>query len=89
MGMKKNFRHLVAAMLTMAGAGVARAGENWIPLLPDQDMYDFQLFAPPDLREYSIWADDGDGVYFNYDRLYWGITVPRWSTLPRRRRVCR
>ena len=77
MGMKKNFRHLVAAMLTMAGAGVARAGENWIPLLPDQDMYDFQLFAPPDLREYSIWADDGDGVYFNYDRLYWGITVPR------------
>ncbi|MGA0040668.1 MAG: hypothetical protein ACO3NZ_12530, partial [Pirellulales bacterium] len=77
MGMKKNFRHLVAAMLTMAGAGVAQAGENWIPLLPDQDMYDFQLFAPPDLREYSMWADDGDGIYFDYDRLYWGITVPR------------
>jgi hypothetical protein len=77
MGMKKNFRQLVAAMLTMAGAGVAQAGENWIPLLPDQDMYDFQLFAPPDLREYSMWADDGDGIYFNYDRLYWGITVPR------------
>jgi hypothetical protein len=54
MGMKKNFRQLVAAMLTMAGAGVAQAGENWIPLLPDQDMYDFQLFAPPDLREYSM-----------------------------------
>jgi len=83
MGMKKNFRHLVAAMLTMAGAGVARAGENWIPLLPDQDMYDFQLFAPPDLREYSIWADDGDGVYFDYDRLYWGITPPRFTEVGR------
>jgi len=83
MGMKKNFRHLVAAMLTMAGAGVARAGENWIPLLPDQDMYDFQLFAPPDLREYSIWADDGDGIYFDYDRLYWGITPPRFTSTGR------
>jgi hypothetical protein len=55
---------------------VAEAGD-WMPMLPDQDFYDFQLFAPPDLNEYGIWEQDHDGIYFNYDRLYWGITIPR------------
>jgi hypothetical protein len=55
---------------------VAEAGD-WMPMLPDQDFYDFQLFAPPDLNEYGIWERDHDGIYFNYDRLYWGITIPR------------
>ena len=46
-------------------------------MLPDQDFYDFQLFAPPDLGSYNMYERDDDGVYFNYDRLYWGITIPR------------
>jgi hypothetical protein len=46
-------------------------------MLPDQDFYDFQLFAPPDLSSYNMYERDDDGIYFNYDRLYWGITVPR------------
>ena len=50
---------------------------DWMPLLPDQDFYDFQLFAPPDLGSYNMYERDDDGIFFNYDRLYWGITIPR------------
>ena len=46
-------------------------------MLPDQDFYDFQLFAPPDLGSYNMYERDDDGFYFNYNRLYWGITIPR------------
>ena len=56
---------------------------DWMPMLPDQDFYDFQLFAPPDLGSYNIWNRDDDGFYFNYDKLYWGITVPRTTTVGR------
>jgi hypothetical protein len=47
-----------------------------MPLLPDQNFYDFQLFAPPDLQDYEIYAEPSEGIFFNYDRLYWGITPP-------------
>jgi len=55
---------------------IAEAGD-WMPLLPDQDFYDFQLFAPPDLQEYNIYKRPHEGLFFSYDRLYWGITIPR------------
>jgi hypothetical protein len=45
-----------------------------MPLLPDQDFYDFQLFAPPDLQEYEIYPEASEGIFFSYDALYWGIT---------------
>jgi hypothetical protein len=48
-----------------------------MPLLPDQNFYDFQLFAPPDLQDYEIYPEQSEGIFFNYDRLYWGITPPR------------
>jgi len=74
---KLGFKRLLAAILvaTAAAAGPARAGD-WMPLLPDQDFYDFQLFAPPHLGEYSIYKRPNEGVFFEYDRLYWGITAP-------------
>jgi hypothetical protein len=53
----------------------SRAGD-WMPLLPDQNFYDFQLFAPPDLQDYEIYPEPSEGIFFNYDRLYWGITPP-------------
>ncbi len=56
-------------------SGIARAGD-WMPLLPDQDFYDFQLFAPPDLQEYEIYPEPSEGIFFSYDRLYWSITPP-------------
>ena len=70
----------VAATIAMLVAPVlpprsASAGD-WMPLLPDQDFYDFQLFAPPDLQEYNIYKRPHEGIFFSYDRLYWGITVP-------------
>jgi hypothetical protein len=75
--MGKRFLALIlAAAANVATIPAATAGD-WMPLLPDQDFYDFQLFAPPDLGEYNIYKKDRDGIYFQYDRLYWGITVPR------------
>ena len=69
---------LSVAMTGMSGPWVSKTtASDWIPMLPDQDFYDFQLFAPPDLGSYNMYERDDDGVYFNYDRLYWGITIPR------------
>lgn len=66
---------LLAACLVAGATPPTQAG-NWMPLLPDQDFYDFQLFAPPDLGEYNIYHEPQDGLFFTYDRLYWGITPP-------------
>jgi hypothetical protein len=62
--------------MSIAAVIPARAGD-WMPLLPDQNFYDFQLFAPPDLQDYEIYPEQSEGIFFNYDRLYWGITPPR------------
>ena len=69
---------LSVAMTGMSGPWMSKTtASDWMPLLPDQDFYDFQLFAPPDLGSYNMYERDDDGIYFNYDRLYWGITIPR------------
>jgi hypothetical protein len=67
---------LLAVVATAITASPARAGGNWLPLLPDQDFYDLQIFAPPDLQEYSMYRRPSEGLFFSYDRLYMGITVP-------------
>jgi len=66
----------VAAGLVLGLAAVESRADNWMPLLPDQDFYDFQLFAPPNLNEYAIRPSPREGIFFSYDRLYWGITAP-------------
>ncbi|MFM8985383.1 MAG: hypothetical protein ACKONH_04880, partial [Planctomycetia bacterium] len=73
------FKRFLAAILAAVAVAVSSSAQaqSWMPLLPDQDFYDFQLFAPPDLGDYNIYKEDRDGIYFQYDRLYWGITVPR------------
>jgi len=79
MATNTTFRRLERLILTLAIASAivmpSRAGD-WMPLLPDQDFYDFQLFAPPDLQDYEIYPEPSEGIFFNYDRLYWGITPP-------------
>jgi hypothetical protein len=76
----ERFKRLAALILVLANSLVAavpvHAGD-WMPMLPSQDFYDFQLFAPPDLQEYEIYPEPSEGIFFNYDRLYWGITPPR------------
>jgi hypothetical protein len=74
------FNRLAALILVLGGllsSGPAVRGGDWMPMLPNQDFYDFQLFAPPDLQEYEMYPEPSEGIYFNYDRLYWGITPPR------------
>jgi len=71
--------HLVLILLVLSGtvAGTSARAGDWMPMLPNQDFYDFQLFAPPDLQEYEIYPEPSEGMFFNYDRLYWGITPPK------------
>ena len=76
------FKSAVAATLALATAvattmpGARLSASDWMPMLPDQDFYDFQLFAPPDLQNYNIYAKPSEGIYFSYDRIYWAITPP-------------
>ena len=76
-------RVAVTVMLSVAVTGIPglwtskTTASDWMPMLPDQDFYDFQLFAPPDLGSYNIWEREEEGFYFNYDKLFWGITIPR------------
>lgn len=74
---KRGFGLIAAVVAAFLAAVEARAGGNWMPLLPDQDFYDFQIFAPPDLDEYNIYAKRTEGFFFNYDRLFWAITPPK------------
>jgi len=68
---------LLAATCLLASATAGRAGQNWMPMLPDQDFYDFQIFAPPDLQEYAIRPDPREGIFFTYDRTVWAVTPPQ------------
>jgi hypothetical protein len=80
MATKQALTKLAALILTTTAAmaaAPAQAGGNWLPLLPDQDFYDFQLFAPPDLQEYAIRPDPHEGLFFTYDRTYWALTPPQ------------
>ena len=77
---KQRFKRLAALILVVAHgivAGMPVHAGDWMPMLPSQDFYDFQLFAPPDLQDYEIYPEPSEGIFFNYDRLYWGITPPR------------
>ena len=76
----ERFKRLSALILVLAhcfSAGSTAHAGDWMPMLPNQDFYDFQLFSPPDLQEYEIYPEPSEGIFFNYDRLYWGITPPR------------
>ena len=77
LGMKRLAGLLLATAGLWAAAPAAPAGQNWMPMLPDQDFYDFQIFAPPDLQEYAIRQDPREGIFFTYDRTIWAITPPQ------------
>ena len=74
----KRLRTAILAALVCGSftAPQANAG-GLIPEIPDLDFYDFQLFAPPDLQEYAIRPDPNEGVFFNYERVYWALTPPQ------------
>ena len=78
MATKNGFRRLTTILTTVAAlvatAVPAIAGQNWMPLLPDQDFYDFQMFAPPESQDYAIRQDAREGIFFTYDRTFWAFT---------------
>ncbi len=73
----QRFLKLILLATGVLATSVATRAADWLPMLPDQDFYDFQLFAPPDMQDYEIYPEPSEGFFFNYDRLYWGISVPK------------
>ena len=73
----QRFLKLILLATGVLATSLATRAADWLPMLPDQDFYDFQLFAPPDMQDYEIYPEPSEGFFFNYDRLYWGITVPK------------
>ncbi len=47
------------------------------PFGPSNSAYDLDLFAPPDLSTYANWPRPHEGMFFEYDRLYWAISGPK------------
>ena len=72
----KQLGRLILTLAMIAGVVPPAQAGDWMPLLPDQDFYDFQLFAPPDLQEYAIRPSPNEGIFFTYERIYWGLTPP-------------
>lgn len=80
MAMNQSLQRFLKLILLATGVlatSLATRAADWLPMLPDQDFYDFQLFAPPDMQDYEIYPEPSEGFFFNYDRLYWGISVPK------------
>ena len=73
----QRFLKLILLATGVLATSLATRAADWLPMLPDQDFYDFQLFAPPDMQDYEIYPEPSEGFFFNYDRLYWGISVPK------------
>ena len=73
----QRFLKLILLVTGVLATSLATRAADWLPMLPDQDFYDFQLFAPPDMQDYEIYPEPSEGFFFNYDRLYWGISVPK------------
>jgi hypothetical protein len=76
MATKLGFKRILATILAAVTAAGSVAARDWMPLLPDHDYYDFQVFAPPDFREYSLYHSPNEGVWFQYDRLIWVFSPP-------------
>ncbi|HTQ40094.1 MAG TPA: BBP7 family outer membrane beta-barrel protein [Pirellulales bacterium] len=67
---------VLTALLVGGSANAARA-QDWTPFGPSNIRYDLDLFAPPDLSAYANWPRPNEGMFFQYDRLYWAISGPR------------
>ena len=47
-----------------------------------QGVRDMSLFAPADLSTYGGGLRPREGLFFNADFLYWGITPPKRTSIP-------
>ena len=71
---------LCAAVFVFATANAAHA-QNLQPFGPLQWEPDGQPFAPPELSTYGNGPSLNYGWYFQYDRLYWTISQPKYSEI--------
>src|SRR3954462_5278289 len=70
---------MVLAVWTSGAAAVfAQPAEpsHWSPFGPSSIRYDLELFKPPDLSTYGDERKPAEGIFFQYERLYWSIQQP-------------
>jgi hypothetical protein len=61
-----------------ASTAVAQVGpnESITPFGPSNVRYDLELFKPPDVSAYADWPRPNEGMFFQYERLFWAIQQP-------------
>jgi hypothetical protein len=64
---------LMIATVWAASASGAFA-QHWTPFGPSDIRYDLELFKPPDLSTYANWPRPSEGMFFQYERLYWSVS---------------
>ncbi len=59
-----------------AASATGAFAQHWTPFGPSDIRYDLELFKPPDLSTYADWPRPNEGMFFQYERLYWSISQP-------------
>jgi hypothetical protein len=74
----KTWLMVLAVWASGAAAVFAQPAEpsHWSPFGPSSIRYDLELFKPPDLSTYGDWPRPAEGMYFQYERLYYSISQP-------------
>ena len=74
----KTWLMVLAVWASGAAAVFAQPAEpsHWSPFGPSSIRYDLELFKPPDLSTYADWPRPAEGLYFQYERLYYSISQP-------------
>ncbi|HEY2881165.1 MAG TPA: BBP7 family outer membrane beta-barrel protein [Pirellulales bacterium] len=75
---QKLLQLVIVVLATTAGSAFAQQDgeEHWNPFGPSNVRYDFDMFQPPDISAYADWPRPNEGLFFEYNRLYWAIQQP-------------
>jgi hypothetical protein len=65
----------LAVFLLVVSAGVAARGDD------ENEAQGAAIWEPADKRPYENWAEPKDGLFFNFDGLYWHISPPAKTSI--------
>jgi hypothetical protein len=75
------FKLCLLTLIVLALNAASALAQEWTPFGPSNIRYDLELFAPPDISDYANWPRPAEGMFFQYERLYWSIQQPRTSDI--------
>jgi hypothetical protein len=75
------FKLCLLTLIVLALNAASALAQDWTPFGPSNIRYDLELFASPDISDYANWPRPAEGMFFQYERLYWSIQQPRTSDI--------